>query len=77
MDPPATASHGPDGTGQPKLGDERLRNSLPAVWPTGAQNRGGYQFPVASRTMTGHRMTMNSTGKMHTIIGTASLAGRL
>jgi len=36
-----------------------------------------YQLPVASRTMTGQRMTMNSTGKMHTIIGTASLAGRL
>ncbi len=36
-----------------------------------------HQFPVASRTMTGQRMTMNSTGKMQIIIGTASLAGRL
>ena len=30
-----------------------------------------------TRTITGQRMTMNSTGKMQTIIGTESLAGRL
>ena len=36
-----------------------------------------HHMPTATRTMTGQRITMNSTGKMHTIIGTASLAGRL
>ena len=35
-----------------------------------------YQLLVTNRTMTGQRMTTNSTGKMHTIIGTASLAGK-
>ena len=36
-----------------------------------------YQLPVAMRTMTGSRITTNRVGKMHTIIGKASLAGRL
>ena len=35
------------------------------------------QLWVTIRTITGRRITMNSTGKMHTIIGTESLAGRL
>ena len=36
-----------------------------------------HQLPVDSLTMTGRRMTMNSTGKMQIIIGTESLTGRL
>jgi Ornithine cyclodeaminase/mu-crystallin family len=36
-----------------------------------------HQFHVASLTMTGSRIATNSVGKMHTIIGTASFAGRL
>lgn len=34
-----------------------------------------HQLCVTMRTMTGSRMTTNSVGKMHTIIGTVSLAG--
>jgi hypothetical protein len=45
------------------------RPAQPAMHPS-------YQLPVAIRTMTGHRMTTNSTGKMQTIIGTESLAGK-
>ena len=43
----------------------------------GAGERRPHHMPTATRTMTGQRMTMNSTGKMHTIIGTESLAGKL
>ncbi len=45
--------------------------------PLNGGGKAAHQELVAMRTMTGPRITTNRTGKMHTIIGTASLAGRL
>ena len=42
----------------------------------GRSSQGHYQWLVAILTMTGVRMTMKMVGKMHSIIGTVSLAGR-
>src|ERR1700676_3202861 len=45
--------------------------------PQAGRKKHAHQLPVTIRTMTGSRMTTKSVGKMHTIIGSASLAGRL
>jgi hypothetical protein len=59
------------------LSGRRLAQNGPSDLADGRKRNGAYQLPVGSQTMTGARITTNSTGKMHTIIGTASLAGRL
>ncbi len=63
---------------EPVIGPAKGRTRWLATSPaSGGGKNALHHMPVATRTMTGQRMTMNSTGKMHTIIGTASLAGRL
>ncbi len=52
------------------------RSRSPSPPQAGGGKNGTHHMWLATRTMTGQRMTMNSTGKMHTIIGTESLAGK-
>jgi len=51
--------------------------SLRSPPPPQAGEEKYHQFPVTIRTMTGQRITTNSTGKMQIIIGSESLAGKL
>ena len=41
-----------------------------------AVRRGPHQLPVTMRTITGQRIATKRVGKMHSIIGTDSLAGK-